>query len=143
MKSIILFVFASLLSLSAGAQSIGWEDRIAASFYSRVSTPGYFDCCIKTGKKKRLVVYVDMPDNVFFRDDFLIKTYSEQVFDSVMVEEVARKAEAQYLKKFSKKKRASFARTCYSTQLSISMIDDLTDGCVFIKGQLMMVFTFQ
>jgi hypothetical protein len=73
----------------------------------------------------------------------LIKTYSEQVFDSAMVEEVARKAEAQYLKKFSKKKRAAFARTCYSTQLAISMIDDLTDGCVFVRGRLMMVFTFQ
>ena len=143
MKPIILSALIFLLSLSAGAQPSSWEDQIASAFYSRISTPGYFDCCTKTGKKKRLTVYVDLPENAFFRDDFLIKTYSEQAFDSTTVIEVAQKAAAQYVKRFCKKKRDRFTRSCYSTQIGLSVIEDLNEGVVFVRGRLRLDFTFQ
>ena len=143
MKTLILFALICILPLQAMAQPSSWEEQIAATFYSRISSPGYFDCCVKTGKKKRLTVYVDVPENVFFRDDFLIKVYSEQAFDSVMVKEVAQKVENQYLKKFCKRNRARFTRSCYSTQMRLSVIEDLNDGVVFVRGLLRLDFTFQ
>lgn len=143
MKTLILFALICILPLQARAQPSSWEEQIAATFYSRISPPGYFDCCSKTGKKKSLTVYVDVPENVFFRDDFLIKTYSEQAFDSTMVKEVAQKVENQYLKKFCKRKRDRFTRSCYSTQIGLSVIEDLNDGVVFVRGRLRLDFTFQ
>jgi len=116
---------------------------MAAAFYSRISKSGHFDCCTKAGKKKRLTVYVDVPENAFFRDDFLIKAYSDQAFDSIMVSTVVQKAESQYLNKFSKRVRSRFTRSCYSTQMILSVIEDLNEGVVFVTGRLCLDFTFE
>jgi len=144
MKSLLLAIVL-LLSAPAIAQA-QWEDRIARRFYTRIDTAKKLVCCDYTLLDKRvktITVVCTVPVNIFARDSFNIRQYSANLLDSTDIRQVSNRLIARYNKRFSKRRARKFKKSCYSTQITSSVHEDLVDDLLFIQSTVYFVFTFQ
>lgn len=143
MKRLLILICLLVASSGIVAQSNRWEDRVAAAFYSQISTNGYFDCCEHIGKRRIISVTWKMPEEIFAREGFQIKDYSDQAFDSTAVHALAVRLENEYLRKFSKKTRSKFRKSCYSATIFEFVTEDLTEDILVVRGNIRFSVMFQ
>lgn len=150
MKFFLILTLTVLPSLSWAQSTLvndptdqGWDRKIAAKFYAKISNGRRLECCDKEQKSKRIEVLVELPDQCYSRMDFNLSRYAEESIDSTLIARAADLLEKKYLRQFPARKRARLARSCYWTYLSESLIEDLNQDAVFISGHLRVVICLQ
>jgi hypothetical protein len=150
MKSLFLLIAVAISTVcqaqtasSQDALSMSWDNRISADFYSKINNGRRFDCCEAKKKSKHVEVRVDLPDQCYARMDFSLGRYSEESIDSTIIVKTVDALDKKYRQKFSARKRAHIARSCFSAYVAESIIEDVYQDVVFISGQLKIIVCFQ